>query len=118
MLRIISISEGRIFLRDHNGGLLIMRRCTLDRGKKRAQNGGRIRRPVIELINGSRCVFTRNEMGKAREAGECHLLYVKGVPELIREEILDKIKMSKKLARGRALRLKLDADRSGANKLN
>ena len=105
----ISFGKRRVFISDHKGKEWIMSRRTFNRARRRAQRGRSIRNPVSVVISDSQYVFTRNEWEKAREEAKRHL---DDTHSLMRQEILEKIKMSKRLQPRRAVRLCLEANRA------
>ena len=81
------------------------------RGRIRALKRAKIRKPVSAVIDGENYKFTRKEWNKALEHGaeyEADPKYVKCF--LFGEEVTQKVMLSPKLAKQRALRLRKEAD--------
>ncbi len=91
--------------------LAIMPIGTFKRGRKRMAKRSKIRKSVHAVIDGEKYKFTRNEWKKALEHGAEY----KADPKYVRrflfgEEITQKVKLSPKLAKQRALKIRKEAD--------
>lgn len=89
---------------------LILSKIAFLRIKGRKSRGAKIRNPIEILIDGATFVFTRQEWKKGKRKALEHERFPVDVLKVQREEILDKVKMSKRLSELRSWRLKLDAD--------
>jgi hypothetical protein len=81
------------------------------RAQGRKEGNGNIRKPVEVEIDGNPVVFTRKEWADGKKNA---LEYHKDIQQVRRQEILDKVMLSKRLSKQRALWLKLEADAEGS----
>ncbi len=110
MFKVIKKTDRYVFLGTRHK-LAIMPIGTFKCGRKRMAKRSKIRKPVCAVIDGEKYKFTRNEWKKALEHGaeyEADPKYVRCF--LFGEEITQKVMISTKLAKQRALRLKREAD--------
>ena len=110
MFKVIKKTDRYVFFGTKHK-LAIVSIGTFKRGRKRIAKRIKIRKPVCAVIDGEKYKFTRNEWKKAREHGAEYRADPKYVRRfLFWEEITQKVMLSPKLAKQRALRLKKEAD--------
>ncbi len=113
MLKVINVTDNCVHIRSNDKSLIISKR-SFKRIKGRKARKAKIRHPIKVQIDGVPFIFTTKEWDR----GECkaleHKKFSVDIKQVEREEILDKIKMSKKLGKQRALRLKMEADAAGS----
>ena len=112
MFTIILRKGPRIFIGSQND-FLILPVKTFERAKNRKDRGARIRQAVTEVINGTLFIFTRKEWANGKTTALKHKEFLKDLPRVFRDEIQEKIKSCKRLAKQRNLRSKLEADVAG-----
>ncbi|MBA7709775.1 hypothetical protein ES703_118700 [subsurface metagenome] len=113
MFKIILKTDRRVFISSKTR-LVIIPISTFERARGRKARGARIRKPISVVVHGELFVFTPNEWAKGKKMASNNKEFLSDLPWNIRMEIEDKVKMSKRLAEQRALRLKIEADAAAA----
>ena len=109
MFKVIMITDKCVHIRSATDGL-ILTKVAFKRIKGRKSRGAKIRKPIDVNVDGYPFIFTRKEWERGKHKASVHEKFLSDLPQVYREEILDKVKMSKRLSKLRALRLKLEAD--------
>ncbi len=109
MYKVIINTDIRVLMRSRTD-FRIIRINTYKRAEGRRKRGAKIRNPVVVVIDGSLFIFTQKEWASGENMALKYEEFFKDLPYVYREEIKDKVKMSKRLAKQSALRLKMEAD--------
>ena len=117
MFKVIQKTDSYVYIASRND-MRAFEIPAFARARSRLERKAKIRKPVTVNVEGFLFVFTKNEWRKAKERAVEHKRFNSGLPRHYREEIMDKIKTSKTLSKHMALRIKLDADRAGAEDPN
>ena len=113
MFKIMLKTDRRVFISSKTG-LMIIPISTFERARGRKHRGAKIRKPIWVVVEGELFVFTPKEWMRGKEMASNNKEFLSKLPWNYREEIQTKVKMSKRLAAQRALRLKLEADAAAA----
>jgi len=113
MFKIVKNLNNFVHIQSEEGYFMISI-YTFNRAKARHTKSSKIRKPVRQKIDGEDYIFVTREWERAKKMGlDYYQRYYRDIPWLYREEIKRCVRMSPRLAKQKALRLKLEADAAG-----